>query len=398
MISIECNSMIPLQDPLSNAMGSLGKVAANLKNTAIDLLGQAKKALLDGATDLYDQLMTQFDTAMDLYNSFVETIYDLFDLISPYPLSVSNSPTGSIECLTTMLEQKGRAIVTEYSSFLIQKFLGLINTVLPISFEVPVPFFGSVDIVALFTDPEYASILKSQIASDLSGALSAIHSAIAQQYNGIMGMFSADFAVQEVWQWFMQQISTGGVSLLYDAMTALIDEFKSVWDTFGFPSLPALLTLDIESLILSAVESAKSLYDSTILSPIQSAYDQAKSLYSSGDMSKDDLRAAGEALKNAVKNKWQYIINQVLDIGVFGVTIGDMVNIDTSLATVSSEDTLTKLISQAKDWAMKFPLKILTDWMDIVKDFFSAIGLGSLVVFITFNFCQFLELIGFPLN
>lgn len=396
-ITIDCDSMAPLQDPLKTAFEALATAAGDLKLQALIVYGQAKKALQQGLTDLYNTLMSQYNTLLGVYDSFVGEIVDILDLINPFPLSASNQPLPSISCLTTMLEQKARGITTEYSAFLIQKFLGLIEPILPISLIVPLPFLGEVDIVELFTDPEYANTLKAQIAADIEGVLSAVPASVAKYYRGLMGgVSSLEYTVQEIWQWFMQQIATGGTKLLHDACSALIDKFKTIWNSFGFPALAALLTLDIEGLIDSAVESATSLYESTILAPAQSAYNTAKDAYQKGELDRTLYLAAGVALKNAVKGKWSSIINSILGITVFTVTVGDMVNIDPNLTMLSAEDIISSIISQAKDWATKYPLKLITDWMNVVKDFFSAIGLGALVDFITFTFCDFLELIGLP--
>lgn len=397
-IEIECDSRFPTQDALRQAFESLVRQATDLWQLVLQKYQEAKKALVDGLNDLYEQLIAEYQQLIQDYEDFIQQIKDLWDLISPYPLSVDDPAYATIESVQDSVVQRARAIVTEYSTFLIQKFLDLIADLIPVSFLVPVPYFGTIDIVALFNDPAYRASLKQQILDDVDAVASAIGGAIADVYSAVNGgVASLEIKAQEIWQYIIQKVTEGGLTLLYDALGALIEEFQDIWDSLGLPDLVALLTLDVESLITSAIESVVAQFD-TLIQNLLDQYNAVKELFAKGEATYAELIAARDAFLEMVRDKWQAVIDEILGIGVFNVTVGDIVTLATNPSVDNAEQIVNTLISQAVDWAYKYPFKLILEWMDQVTAFFEEIGLGAILEFLTFTFCDFLDLIGLPVT
>ena len=397
-ISIDCNSQAPLQDALTGAFNQLASTASNIYNESTKILVAIEEAVAAGLSDLVVELTALYDEIISIYEDLLDKLNQFLGLISPFPLSVDEIPYPNITQLNTSWVARGKAIVTEYSTFLIQKILGLIAELIPISLLVPLPFLGNVDIVRFYNDAAYRSELKQQIADDLEAVLTVLPSPIKEIYTGVQGgLQSIEMQVQEIWQWFVQQLSTGGYGLVHIAIEALISEFQDIWDDLGLPDIVALLTLDIEALLETAISLATDVADQ-VISVANSTYESVNQLFNAGEATEAELESAMDNLATAVSGKWALIVEYVLDIEVFGIAVRDMVTLYDGASTVTTEGILNDIISQAKDWVIKFPLKLLLEWMDVVKEFFEAIGLSALVDIITMTLCDFLELIGFPLS
>ena len=62
----------------------------------------------------------------------------------------------------------------------------------------------------------------------------------------------------------------------------------------------------------------------------------------------------------------------------------------------TAERKIERLMEAARDFGANWPRYLLVKWMEIVTKFFETIGLGALVQWITFTFCDFLNILGFP--
>ena len=397
-IEIDCFSTFPLMDALTKAFEQIGDMASQLWDAVLLKLTEMRQALLNGLTALYNQLLSELQPLIDAYNDFVDTIKQIWAIISPFPISAGDPMFPSIDYMLAELPKRARALISEFTTFLLQQILELIATLIPIDFNIPVPFFGTVNIIDFFSDAEYRAQLKAQLVEQIDDVLGAIPNAIANIYAGIQGgVESLEMRAQEIWQWFVQQINKAGIELLYSAIEALIDKFKEIWDSLGLPDLIALLTLDVEGLIESAINLALD-YAEDYIQEFVDAYNNIKALYQQGKATLEDLQGSAKTLKDAAKSKWQIVIDYVLDIEVFGIAIRDMVDTFTSASVENAEEVLAKLISQAKDWAYKFVLKKITEWIAKVAKFFEAIGLGAILDLLTLNLCDFFAFIGLPVT
>jgi hypothetical protein len=289
------------------------------------------------------------------------TLKTIDDILGNFPISISKPFYGALSLPEIEWELKARAIVAEFKLFLLAKVLEIINTVIDGLVTIPVPFLGNVNIVRLFSDPEYRAEVKSRITKNLNGAL-AIVGRLGKSFNGEFGLKSPEMQIQEIWSWFIMEITNIATNILYEAIKTLIRMFDSLWRPFGF-SIIALLTCDIETIIEDAIASVSKLL------PIEQYY--------------------------------KMIIATLKSINIFGFTLLDLLGGAYEDVTESAELTINRLISAAKDFSVKYPLYVLENWILTIKEFLKKIpGLGllfddSLVLF-PFTFCSFLQLIGFP--
>ena len=297
----------------------------------------------------------------DIANQIKNSLSSIQSALGGFPVSIANPIFQNIQVLEYEWELRARSIVNEYKLYFLQKILNIISAIPGLSniFQIPVPFLGTVDIVNLFTDASYVASLKAMIANNIQGALAAVGSFLSKSYTGIYGLIVKEFNVQEIWSWFVMEMTNIGTNVLNGAFGFLINKFNSIWRTLHLPGLPALVTVDIEALIQSAVDSV-----STALDPA--------------------------SYRNA-------LINALNNISIFGFNLQTLLGGTFTDFVESAEMKINRLISAAKDFAVKWPLYLQELWMQAVTAFFRAVpALRPLLPFIPFTFCDFLNVIGFP--
>ena len=62
----------------------------------------------------------------------------------------------------------------------------------------------------------------------------------------------------------------------------------------------------------------------------------------------------------------------------------------------SLEFKIARINAKLKEFEQNWQQFLLKEWMNKVTSFFDAIGLGALTQWITFDFCDFMKLIGIP--
>jgi hypothetical protein len=285
------------------------------------------------------------------------TLQTIDDILGNYPISISKPLYSAFSSLEIEWELKARAIVYEFKLFVLAKCLEIIGSIINNLVTIPVPFLGNVNILQLFTDPEYRAEVKSRITNNLSGAVAAV-GRLGKSFSGEFGLEIPEMQVQEIWSWFVMEMTNLATNILHQALNALISIFNNIWRSLGLPPLVALVTLDIEAIIESAIASVSKLL------PIEQYY--------------------------------KMVIAALKSINIFGFSLLDLLGGAYEDFTESAELTINRLISAAKDFAVKWPLYLIEQWLQIVTGFFNRIGLGALLQYIPFTFCSFLQLIGFP--
>ena len=285
------------------------------------------------------------------------TLKTIDDILGNFPISITKPVFGTLSMPEYEWEIKARAIVYEFKLYVLAKCLEIIGSIINGLVTIPVPFLGNVNILQLFTDAEYRAEVKSRITNNLNGAL-AVVGRLGKSFSGEFGLEAPEMQVQEIWSWFVMEMTRLATNILHQAFATLIQMFDRIWRSLGLPSLVALLTCDIEAIIQAAIDSVSKLL------PIEQYY--------------------------------KMIVAALKAINIFGFSLLDLLGGTYNDVTESAEITINRLISAAKDFAVKWPLYLIEVWMDIVKEFFNRIGLGALLQYIPFTFCSFLMLIGFP--
>jgi hypothetical protein len=285
------------------------------------------------------------------------TLKTIDDTLGNFPISITKPVFGTLSMPEYEWEIKARAIVYEFKLYVLAKCLEIIGSIINGLVTIPVPFLGNVNILQLFTDAEYRAEVKSRITNNLNGAL-AVVGRLGKSFGGEFGLEAPEMQVQEIWSWFVMEMTRLATNILHQAFNTLISIFNRIWRSLGLPSLVALVTLDIETIIEDAIVSVSKLL------PIEQYY--------------------------------RMIIATLKSINIFGFSLLDLLGGAYEDVTESAEITINRLISAAKDFAVKWPLYLIEVWMQIVAEFFNRIGLGALLQYIPFTFCSFLTLIGFP--
>ena len=326
--------------------GTLLPTRADLVNTFNQLISIAARP------DIPEELKQQIKDILD----------DIESLLGNFPISVPNPLFSGLKIPEIEWERRIAAMIQEYHLYVQTKILEIINKIFSISFEINVLGIN-VDILRLWTDPAYVAELKKEVCDNIDTLFPLVPEAF-QTYNGEYGVDSIELRCDVTWSYIMSQLNKGALGILHAALGGLIDKFSEIWDALGLPSLPALLTLDIKQIILDLIKQKK------------------------------------EELKNAVGEEVEKIRQQIQDlldtlsIGPFGLL--DIIGGEITEFIEMAERKIDRKLEALRDFAENWPQYLIKKWMEVVTEFLEAIGLGDLLQWLTFDFCDFLKLIGVP--
>lgn len=284
-------------------------------------------------------------------------------------------------------------LVQDYPMYVQQKILELISKLVPINFKIPVLGL-SIDILKIFTAEGIDDIkkqlsgmsddMKAQIqalkddaslsAADLQKELQKLAELRAEitdkfwamlpesykLFGGDFGLSSIELKVETIWSYIRSKLNGGMTGLLADAFKALIKLFKIPWDLLGLPDIPLPLPdLNVESILQAIIDAWKK------------KVEEGKATYADLIEELEKVKLVGFDLLSLIGGK-----------------------IEESIET--AERKIERLMEAARDFGANWPRYLLVKWMEIVTKFFETIGLGALVEWITFTFCDFLNILGFP--
>ena len=284
-------------------------------------------------------------------------------------------------------------LVQDYPMYVQQKILELISKLVPINFKIPVLGL-SIDILKIFTAEGIDDIkkqlsgmsddMKAQIqalkddaslsAADLQKELQKLAELRAEitdkfwamlpesykLFGGDFGLSSIELKVETIWSYIRSKLNGGMTGLLADAFKALIKLFKIPWDLLGLPDIPLPLPdLNVESILQAIIDAWKK------------KFEEGKATYADLIEELEKVKLVGFDLLSLIGGK-----------------------IEESIET--AERKIERLMEAARDFGANWPRYLLVKWMEIVTKFFETIGLGALVEWITFTFCDFLNILGFP--
>ena len=338
--------------------------------TATSISLPCDSVLLPKPTDLvniFNNIINQISLLeMNGFEKEAQQLRDLLesieDLLGSFPISISDPVFPTLTVPEIEWERRITAMVQEYHLFVQVKIMEIVDSVLPISFSVPIMGL-SIDVVKLFTDPNYKVTLKAQIAAEVDTFYALIPDTY-KTFDGTYGLEVNDFKAEAVWNYIMSQLNKGALGILHGAFAGLIDKFSSIWEPLGLPALPVLTDINVEQLIKDKIESLEA--------QIKSAPDDLK----------DSLRK--EALAALEK------------ISLVGYTLMDLLGGEPNDFVESMEKKMDRFKTRLRDFGEEWPKFLILEWMEKVTAFFEAIGLSALVQYITFTFCDFLKIIGLP--
>ena len=297
-----------------------------------------------------------------------DILREIDDALGNFPISVSSPVFPTLDIPEIEWEKKITAITQEYHLYVQVKILELINDVTSISFSIPIPGLGiSIDILKFFTDANYIITLKSQLVNQLDDLYELIPDPY-KVYNGEYGLVSNDLKMEALFSYIMSQLNKGALGIIHSASSKLIDLFDEIWDALGLPSLPTLTNLNIETLVKNKIDSLR-----------------------------DELRNAPDNLKAEVRKQIIDSLESIViptPIGVYSLM--DIIGGSPNEFIISSERKMERFLEGLRDFGENIPKFLIQEWLNKVKKFLDAIGLGKILDWVFFDFCDFLSLIGLP--
>jgi hypothetical protein len=361
-ISIPCPAtLLPTKADLVNIFTELASVPSKIE---AELAAAEERLAFDPnisdsvRAELEQQILNFRQTADDIR----KRIDQIKDALGNFPISVTDPVYVGVSIPDLEWERRMTALTQEYHLYLQSKMMEIINAVLPISFSIPVLGL-SIDVVKIFSDAGYRAGLKAQIQQNVD----SFHNLIPEPYKsyaGENGIDSDAIKAEITWSYIMGQLKKGGLKILFDAFGGLISKFKTIWDALGLPALPALTDLNVKGLIEAKIASLRA-----------------------------QLKTAPDDIKNEIR---QAILDAIDSISVAGFGIDQITGGDIETYVTSLEQKIERKLEALRDFGEDWPEYLIRQWMQKVTAFFNAIGLSALTQWITFNFCQFLKLIGVP--
>jgi hypothetical protein len=286
-------------------------------------------------------------------------------------------------------------LIDEYHIFIPVKMLDMISTIIPVSFSVSVMGI-SVDLLKILEKDEQERI-KKEITDEVDKYYAMVPEGY-QYYKGEFGVECDEWKGKLTWAYFKNELIKWCTNLLQSTFGALIDKFKSIWDTLGLPSLPVLLEFDVETWIRDQIDAFKEQATGE-LDRLKAQLDQLKedSKTSTGDIKKqidDQIAKIKDDIENFTVNG--FIVKQLQGVSFFGMSLLDVIGGEIDTNVVVPEDQINEMVRAARDWFAQWQKELINLWIKKIKSFLDAIGLGSLLDFLTLTFCDVLGLIGIP--
>ena len=267
------------------------------------------------------------DELKDLKEKLEQIEEDILDIYNPKWEKI-DIPEKKWDIMMTRL-------AAEYPMYVQKKILELINSLIPIEFNVTILGI-TINIIDFLTDP---SSIKDNIKLE---EIDSIYDLIPDEYKVWDKFETADFKKETVINYIRSEVAKKMNLLLHGGFTDLIGEFQEIWDALGLPTIPVLEELDLETLIR--------------------------------DKTTEELES----------------------ISIFGYSLNDLLGGEFDNNVDIDEYNKERLLKRAREFKEEWQTYLIKKWMQKVTALFDAIGLSTLTQWITFTFCDFLKIIGFP--
>lgn len=346
---------LPTKEELLNAFNEIAKIPGELKAYIVENFRELKQEAIDEIEKIIEEI-----------SEFIEKIADI---LSPYwqKLSIRHWQKEAKDAITELLQELHLYIPT--------KIMEIISKLIPFDFNVTVLGI-EINLLKIFTKEEQLRI-KTQIAEDVD----KFFAMVAEEFQGFkadFGVLCAEWKAKMTWQYIKTKLQNLLTEGLHSIFGKLIDKFDEIWDLLGLPNLVALFTLDVGALIEQAIAKLREKRDE-LVEKVQNAVGEAR-----------------EKLEEELARINADILSAIEDISLFGFNVRKIIGgfIDESVASL--EEQIMEFKLALEDFKQNWQKKLLMEWVKVVKKFFDAIGLGKIFEFLTFTFCDLLNLIGFP--
>ena len=341
--------ILPTKKDLFEALDGAASFPARLKAYAKGLAGDEAQKWIDQAEQI-DELLED-----------IKKILSQWDPKNKHPYI----PGKEWEKLISRIRE-------DYNMFVQKSILEIMATVIDIEFTVPI-LGMQIDLIALVTDP---SSIKESIKADID-KLYALLPEEFQDFKGEFGLESDEYKIEQVFAYIKSQAIKAMNAIMTAGFSSLIEVFESIWKLLGLDAFIPLTPLpDIQALVKAVVDEQKAKY--------------AAAIAALGD---DPAQAAKDALKEELNLG---VIDGLEKLELFGFKIVDLIGGTWDEAVDCAEFKVNRLKEEMNEFKENWQLYLMKKWMETVSAFLEAIGLGALMDWVTFTFCDFLTLIAFP--
>jgi DNA-binding ferritin-like protein (Dps family) len=356
--SIPCNgTLLPTRADLANIFIQIAHIPSQLEVIAQQIIREAEDAAAEEVLRRIQPLLEKAEQVRKILKTIERALGN-------YPISASSPFYKSLSIPEDEWERRMAALTQEFHLFVQAKILEIISSIIPLSFEIPIPILNiTVDIVQLLGNASYRAALKADIADRVDYFQNLLPNAY-KTFQGEYGVKSKEIAAQGVWNYIMSMLQKGAVNLIWQLMGALIKKFKTIWDALGLPPLPVLLDLGVEGIIEAVIASFRAELENAI---------------------------AEEKMKI-----YRKIIEALEKINILGFSLVDLLGGPIYDFVDSPERSINRMVEAARDFGEQWPEYLLKLWIQKITAFLNAIGLSALLEWLTFDFCKFLKLIGMP--
>ena len=249
------------------------------------------------------------DELKDLKEKLEQIEEDILDIYNPKWEKI-DIPEKKWDIMMTRL-------AAEYPMYVQKKILELINSLIPIEFNVTILGI-TINIIDFLTDP---SSIKDNIKLE---EIDSIYDLIPDEYKVWDKFETADFKKETVINYIRSEVAKKMNLLLHGGFTDLIGEFQEIWDALGLPTIPVLEELDLETLIR--------------------------------DKTTEELES----------------------ISIFGYSLNDLLGGEFDNNVDIDEYNKERLLKRAREFKEEWQTYLIKKWMQKVTAFFDAIGLSTL--------------------
>ena len=350
---------LPTKEDLVNALNQIAQIPSQLR-----------VALVTMADELTEDLRKEIKELIEKIEGFIKKLQNL---LSPYW-----DFKGKIREWQKEINDAITELIQEFHIYIPRKIAEIIMKLIPI--DLIFKFGGlAIDIIRIF-DPSYQSEIRAQILAKIDFFYNLIPEKL-RAWRAEFGVLCDEWKAKMTWQYIKTEIQGFLNNALFKVFGKLIDKFEEIWDALGLPSLIKLFTIpDIGALVDLAIEKFMQ---------------KRKELLEK--LSLGNLTAlAKEAIMKELREISEKIDEALNKLSLFGFNIMSIIGGKIKTTVESLEQKIMEIKIAFQDFCQNWQKKLLFDWVKIVKKFFSAIGLGKIFEFLTFTFCDFLKLIGFP--
>ena len=242
-----------------------------------------------------------------------------------------------------------------------------------------------------------------------------------RQFDGEFGVLDEEAKAKLTWKYIKTEIKEYIQQGLVKVFQKLIDKFDEIWDALGLPSLPfselfAIINLDIGALIRAKIDSLKEKFKQTKLGKIKQinavkkeieeinkkleneslSEEERTKLLEELEKKNAEKKALEDDLLKEVREFNETVLSLIEEIQIFGFDITAIIGGKIESFTESVEEKIAEISLELQDFRLNWHKKIMMEWVNLVKKFFNAIGLGAIFDLLSLTWCDFLKLIGMP--